>query len=121
VSDSSDSVSDSPESGQPERESEREAEPEREAEAEAEVEAEAEQAEEASPEQRRALFRVVRGEPGDIEVAALAVVLAAAASAGQAADSGGTRRTSVWTDRQAMLRRQLHPGPGAWRNSTLPR
>jgi hypothetical protein len=79
------------------------------------------QTEEATPEQRRALFRVVRGEPDDIEVAALAVVLAAAASAGSAADSGGTRRTSVWTDRQSMLRQQLHPGPGAWRNSTLPR
>ncbi|MDT7625478.1 MAG: hypothetical protein QOF99_6379 [Pseudonocardiales bacterium] len=79
------------------------------------------QTEEATPEQRRALFRVVRGEPDDIEVAALAVVLAAAASAGSAAESGGTRRTSVWTDRQSMLRQQLHPGPGAWRNSTLPR
>ncbi|MDT7664561.1 MAG: hypothetical protein QOD04_4117, partial [Pseudonocardiales bacterium] len=22
---------------------------------------------------------------------------------------------------QSMLRQQLHPGPGAWRNSTLPR
>ena len=76
---------------------------------------------EQTPEQRRALFRVVRGEPDDIEVAALAVVLAAAASAGSAAESGGTRRTSVWTDRQPMLRQQLHPGPGAWRNSTLPR
>jgi acyl-CoA carboxylase epsilon subunit len=99
----SDSVGDSPEPGQtgPEREPG--------------------QAEEATPEQRRALFRVVRGEPDDIEVAALAVVLAAAAAAGSAADSGGTRRTSVWMDRQAMLRQQLHPGPGAWRNSTLPR
>jgi hypothetical protein len=79
------------------------------------------QTEEATPEQRRALFRVVRGEPDDIEVAALAVVLAAAASAGSAAESAGTRRTSVWTDRRSMLRQQLHPGPGAWRNSTLPR
>ena len=76
--------------------------------------------EEQTPEQRRALFRVVRGEPDDAELAALTVVLAAAASAGPAASSGGTRRTSQWTDREAMLRRPLHPGPGAWRASTLP-
>jgi Acyl-CoA carboxylase epsilon subunit len=76
---------------------------------------------EPTPEQRRALFRVVRGEPDDIEVAALTVVLAAAASAGASAGPGGGRRTSVWTDRRAMLRQQLHPGPGAWRSSILPR
>jgi hypothetical protein len=79
-----------------------------------------EQTGEQSPEQRRALFRVVRGAPDDVEVAALTVVLAAAASAGTPGP-GAARRTSVWTDRQAMLRTQLHPGPGAWRASTLPR
>ncbi|MDN5748233.1 MAG: acyl-CoA carboxylase subunit epsilon, partial [Pseudonocardia sp.] len=37
---------------------------------------------EGSPEERRSLFRVVRGEPSHAELAALTVVLAAAASAG---------------------------------------
>ena len=75
---------------------------------------------EQTPEQRRALFRVVRGEPDDAELAALTVVLAAAASGGPAS-TGPARRTSFWADRQAALRQPLHPGPGAWRASTLPR
>ncbi|HTF47267.1 MAG TPA: acyl-CoA carboxylase subunit epsilon [Pseudonocardia sp.] len=76
--------------------------------------------EEQTPEQRRALFRVVRGEPDDAELAALAVVLAAAASA-PATEPGARRTRSVWVDRAAMLRRPEHPGPGAWRASALPR
>jgi hypothetical protein len=76
---------------------------------------------EQTPEQRRALFRVVRGEPDDAELAALAVVLAAAASAGSSAEPAGRRARSVWLDRAAQLRRPQHPGPGAWRASTLPR
>jgi hypothetical protein len=83
--------------------------------------------EEQTPEQRRALFRVVRGEPDDAELAALTTVLAAAASppadadadAENSADAG--RGRSFWVDRRAALRRPLHPGPGAWRASTLPR
>ena len=77
------------------------------------------EAEEPTPEQRRALFRIVRGEPDDAELAALTVVLAAAASA-PAAEGGTTVRRSAWVDRAAQLRRPLHPGPGAWRASTLP-
>ncbi|HEX4361292.1 MAG TPA: acyl-CoA carboxylase subunit epsilon [Pseudonocardia sp.] len=76
---------------------------------------------EQTPEQRRALFRVVRGEPDDAELAALAAVLAVAAASGEPAEPGSTRRTSFWTDRQAALRQPLYPGPGAWRASTLPR
>jgi hypothetical protein len=75
---------------------------------------------EQTPQQRRALFRIVRGEPDDAELAALTVVLAAAASGGPAG-ADHTRRTSFWADRQAALRQPLHPGPGAWRASTLPR
>jgi len=74
---------------------------------------------EQTPEQRRALFRVVRGEPDDAELAALTVVLAAAASA-PAPEAGTPVRRGAWVDRQAMMRRPLHPGPGAWRASTLP-
>jgi hypothetical protein len=77
--------------------------------------------EEQTPEQRRALFRVVRGEPDDAEVAALTVVLAAAAASAAAAAAPDDRGRSVWVDRTAMVRGPLHPGPGAWRNSTWPR
>jgi hypothetical protein len=75
---------------------------------------------EQTPEQRRALFRVVRGEPDDAELAALTAVLAVAASGGPAG-TAATRRTSFWTDRQAGMRQPLQPGPGAWRASNLPR
>lgn len=76
--------------------------------------------EEQTPEQRRALFRVVRGGPDDAELAALTVVLAAAASA-PAAEPGTTSPRGVWVERAAMLRRPLYPGPDAWRTSTWPR
>jgi hypothetical protein len=74
-------------------------------------------AREATPEERRALFRVVRGTPTDAELAALTVVLAA----------GAPRRApepvacSAWTDLMARMRRPLHAGPGAWRTSAWPR
>ncbi|MBA2324095.1 MAG: acyl-CoA carboxylase subunit epsilon [Pseudonocardiales bacterium] len=78
-------------------------------------------AEDQTPDQRRTLFRLVRGEPDDAEVAALTAVLATAASASAAvatvADEGGR---SVWVDRAAMMRPPMHPGPGAWRDSTWP-
>ena len=74
---------------------------------------------EPTPEQRRALFRVVRGEPDDAELAALTVVLSAARAPSTEAQAGRPR--GVWVDRRAMLRRPLHPGPGAWRTSTWPR
>ena len=78
--------------------------------------------EEQTPEQRRALFRVVRGGPDDAEVAALTAVLAAAASAAASAgNSPDDRGRSVWIDRAAMTRGPLQVGPGAWRNSTWPR
>ena len=75
--------------------------------------------EEPTPEERRALFRVVRGEPTDEEVAALTVVLAAAAaSAGEQAVPNVRER---WSDPTARFRVPLHPGPGAWTRSTWPR
>ncbi|WP_300011364.1 acyl-CoA carboxylase subunit epsilon [Pseudonocardia sp.] len=71
-----------------------------------------------TPEERRALFRVVRGEPSDAELAALTVVLAAAASAGGDAPP---KPRGPWSDPAAAMRRPLTVGPGAWRTSHWPR
>ena len=56
------------------------------------------------PEERRALVRVVRGEPDDVEVAALAVVLAALAASPPPAPDAGAEPVD---DRAAHLRRPL--------------
>jgi hypothetical protein len=71
----------------------------------------------ATPEERRALFRVVRGTPTDAELAALTVVLLAAAPPADAP----APEPSAWNDRAAGMRRPLPVGPGAWRTSTWPR
>ena len=71
-----------------------------------------------TPEERRALFRVVRGTPTDAELAALTVVLAVAAE--PTAEPRPVVR-SAWNDPAARLRRPLAVGPGAWRTSALPR
>jgi hypothetical protein len=63
------------------------------------------------------LVRVVRGAPDDVEVAALAVVLAALAAS---PPSDPTRPPSRWDDRAAHLRRPLRVGPDAWRTSAWP-
>jgi hypothetical protein len=69
-------------------------------------------AREPAPEERRALFRVVRGTPTDAELAALTVVLLAAA-----APTDAPPEPSAWNDRAALMRRPLPVGPGAWRLS----
>ena len=74
---------------------------------------------EATPEERRALFRVVHGEPTDAELAALTVVLAAVAAAPRPQAQPDVR--TAWNDPAARLRRPLTVGPGAWRTSTWPR
>ncbi|MQA14007.1 MAG: acyl-CoA carboxylase subunit epsilon [Pseudonocardiaceae bacterium] len=66
----------------------------------------------------RPLLRVVRGDPSDDELAALTAVLAATAS--QPAPEP-PRPRSAWGDPARRLRTPLHPGPGAWRASALPR
>jgi Acyl-CoA carboxylase epsilon subunit len=71
---------------------------------------------EPTPEERRALFRVVRGEPSDEELAALTVTLAALAG-GEREQAPAPR--SAWNSRR--MRTAQHPGPGAWRASTWPR
>ncbi|GAB3306034.1 acyl-CoA carboxylase subunit epsilon [Hymenobacter humi] len=67
----------------------------------------------------RPVLRIVRGDPSPEEVAALTAVLAAASGGGGAPSDTGPR--SVWTERSALVRRPLHPGPGAWQASALPR
>jgi hypothetical protein len=71
-----------------------------------------------TPEERRALFRVVRGAPTDEEVAALTVVLAALAAAPR---PGPRPAPTAWNDPAARLRGPLRVGPGAWRSSAWPR
>lgn len=75
----------------------------------------------AGGEPTRVLLRVVRGEPNDVELAALTVVVATAATAAPAQGSPavGVRRT--WNDLPAHLRTSLTPGVDAWRTSTRPR
>ena len=74
---------------------------------------------EQTPEERRALFRVVRGTPADDELAALTAVVAAAASAGGPPAPDPT--PDLWSHPAAQLRAPLMAGPGAWRASGLPR
>jgi hypothetical protein len=76
-------------------------------------------AEEPTPQERRALFRVVRGTPDDAELAALTAVIAAATAAAPPPARRGP--TSTWADPGARLRAPLAAGPGAWRTSTWPR
>ncbi len=75
---------------------------------------------EATPEERRALFRIVRGEPDDAEVAALTAVLAAFSGAA-ATDTDERATRGAWSDPAARLRTPLTPGPDAWRASARPR
>ncbi len=71
-----------------------------------------------SSEERRALFRVLRGEPSAAELAALTVVLAAAVASGGNAPPA---RRDRWSDPAARFRGSLTSGPAAWRTSTWPR
>ncbi len=72
-----------------------------------------------TPEERRATFRIVRGEPSDEELAALTVVLAAASGAGDGAPE--ERAVDRWSDPAARLRGPLAAGPGAWQRTFWPR
>jgi len=66
-------------------------------------------------------LRVVRGDATPEEIAALVTVLMARSGQG----GGPARRPrplarGAWSDRSRLLRRPLHPGPGAWRRSAWP-
>jgi predicted DNA-binding transcriptional regulator YafY len=73
----------------------------------------------ATPEERRALFRVVRGEPSPEELAALTVVLAAAAAAG--GDEPPAPARDAWSDPARQVRTALTAGRGAWQRTFWPR
>lgn len=62
------------------------------------------------------VLRIVRGEPTNDEIAALIVAI----SALRQPSSLPQPRRSAWSDRSALLRRPLHPGPIAWRTSYFP-
>ncbi|WP_367135244.1 acyl-CoA carboxylase subunit epsilon [Saccharothrix sp. HUAS TT1] len=63
-------------------------------------------------------LRVVRGNPDDVELAALAAIVTGLAAADGPA--GDAPRGSAWSDRSRQVRRPLPHGPGAWRASGLP-
>jgi Acyl-CoA carboxylase epsilon subunit len=73
---------------------------------------------ETTPEERRALFRVVRGEPDDAELVALTVVLATTSAPAPTPTPTARDR---WSDPSVRFRTPLHPGPGAWKASAGPR
>lgn len=75
-------------------------------------------------EPQRPVLRVVRGNPDDVEIAALTAALASVPAA--APEEPARRPLSLWADRAARLRPAagglpLPPGPNAWRASALPR
>jgi hypothetical protein len=63
------------------------------------------------------VLRVVRGNPDDAEIAALAAAIVALAAAG--GEKTEPKARSRWSDRGAMMRVPLRHGPGAWRASAF--
>ncbi|TQM82744.1 acyl-CoA carboxylase epsilon subunit-like protein [Saccharothrix saharensis] len=63
-------------------------------------------------------LRVVRGNPDDVELAAVTAVVVGLASAG--GPTADEPRRSAWSDKSRQVRRPLPHGPGAWRSSALP-
>ena len=61
-------------------------------------------------------LRIVRGNATPAEVAAVVAVLAART----AAPTQPASAPSLWRSSARRLQQQVHPGPGAWRSSTLP-
>jgi hypothetical protein len=67
-------------------------------------------------------LRVVHGDATAEEVAALVTALAAVAAARAGAERPEPAKpASAWTDRSRLLRSAVHPSPGGWRRSALPR
>lgn len=68
-------------------------------------------------------LRIVRGDATEEEVAAIVATLSVVAAARQqAADAGETRRSvREWNSPARLVRSPVHPSPGGWRRSALPR
>ena len=64
-------------------------------------------------------FRVVRGTPTDVELAALSVVLAARMRPVEEAPAP-PRGPTAWAAAARAWRTSGHPGPDAWRRSARP-
>jgi Acyl-CoA carboxylase epsilon subunit len=60
-------------------------------------------------------LRIVRGEPDDVELAALTAVVAGIMT--RSGRDTEPKARSAWSDRRALLRSPLAHGPGAWRSS----
>jgi hypothetical protein len=71
------------------------------------------------------VLTIVTGHPTAEETAAVTVVLTALAAAGTQAPAANqdsaANQASAWRSRERLLRAPLHPAPGAWRASALPR
>jgi hypothetical protein len=67
------------------------------------------------------LLTVIRGEVTAAELAAVTVVIGALTGRAGQSPAAGHTRSSSWAAKGRALRPQLHPGPGAWRASALPR
>ncbi|WP_184665947.1 acyl-CoA carboxylase subunit epsilon [Saccharothrix violaceirubra] len=63
-------------------------------------------------------LEITRGNPTSEELAALTVALLAAVPSSSVGSPPAGR--SPWGNRATLVRRPLHPGPGAWRTSGLP-
>ncbi|MDP9496769.1 MAG: acyl-CoA carboxylase subunit epsilon [Actinomycetota bacterium] len=66
------------------------------------------------------VLRVVRGTPTAEELAAVVAVLTARSAPSAAPAAADQGPPQLWTARAPLLRRPVHPGPGAWRASGLP-
>ena len=66
------------------------------------------------------VLRVIRGDATPEEIAAVVAALLSAAAAASDAPPPARTAPSAWSDRSRLLRRPVHPGPGAWRRSALP-
>ncbi len=65
-------------------------------------------------------LRLVRGDAGPEELAALLAVLTARTEGAPAGRDPARPRAGRWADRAAMLRLPPHPAPGGWRASARP-
>lgn len=63
-------------------------------------------------------LRVIRGNPDEVDLAAVIAVLAARGSGVVVAPA---TRTGGWSSRAALLRQPLRPGPGAWTSAARTR